>query len=72
MIKHLVNGEIILHNERHPEKFPKFHRKEKRDVGEVPRRRTVGVKRQESILASNQFPKFCPQPRIPREIHRIK
>jgi len=33
-----------------------------------PRRRIGGVKRGETNLASNQFPKYSPQPRIPREI----
>ena len=37
---------------------------------EVTRRRRGGVKRGESDLASNQFPKCSPQPRTPREIHR--
>ena len=39
---------------------------------EVTRRRKGGVKRGETKLASNQFPKCSPQPRIPREIHRVK
>ena len=34
MMKHLVNGEIILHSEKHPETFPKLHRKKKREVGD--------------------------------------
>ena len=39
---------------------------------EVTRRRRGSVKRGESNLASNQFPKCSPQPRIPKEIHRVK
>ena len=39
---------------------------------EVIRRRRGGIKRGESNLASNQFPKCSPQPRTPREIHRVK
>ena len=39
---------------------------------EVTRRRRGGVKRRETNLASNQFPKCYPQPRTPREIHRVK
>ena len=39
---------------------------------EVTRRRRGGVKRTETNLASNQFPKCSPQPRTPREIHRVK
>ena len=38
---------------------------------EVTRRRRWGVKRRETDLASNQFPKCSPQPRIPKEIHRV-
>ena len=48
---------------------------EKRKVGveiEVTRRRGGAVKRRETSLASNQFPKCSPQPRIPKEIHRVK
>ena len=39
---------------------------------EVIRRRRGGIKRGESNLASNQFPKCSPQPRTPREIPRVK
>ena len=39
---------------------------------EVTRRRRGGVKKGESNLASNQFPKCSPQPGTPREIHRVK
>ena len=38
---------------------------------EVTRRRRGGVKKGESNLASNQFPKCSPQSGTPREIHRI-
>ena len=38
---------------------------------EVTRRRRGGVKRRETDLASNQFPKCSPQIEIPREIHRV-
>ena len=34
-------------------------------------RRGGGVKRREINLASNQFPKCSPQPRTPKEIHRV-
>ena len=37
---------------------------------EVTKRRTWGVKRRDSDLASNQFPKCSPQPGIPKESHR--
>ena len=39
---------------------------------EVTRRRIGGVKRRKTNLASNQFPKCSPQPRTPKEIHRVK
>ena len=39
---------------------------------EVTRRRRGGVKKGETNLASNQFPKCSPQPGTPREMHRIK
>ena len=46
---------------------------EKREMKiEVTRRRRGEVKRGESSLASNQFPKCSPQPGTPREIHRVK
>ena len=42
-----------------------------REEIEVTRRRRGGVKRRETDLASNQFPKCSPQPRIPKKIHRV-
>ena len=39
---------------------------------EVTRRRGGGVKRRETNLASNQFPKCSPQPGTPKLIHRVK
>ena len=46
---------------------------EKREMKiEVTRRKRGGVKSGESNLASNQFPKCSPQPRKPRDIHRVK
>ena len=39
---------------------------------EVIRRRRGGVKRGETNLASNQFPKCSPWPRTPRDIHRAE
>ena len=38
---------------------------------EVTRRRRGGVKRIETYLASNQFPKCSPQPSITKEFHRL-
>ena len=46
-------------------------RRGRREI-EVTRRRRGGVKRGESILASNQFPECSPQPRTCKEIHRVK
>ena len=46
-------------------------RRGRREI-EVTRRRRGGIKKGESKLASNQFPKCSPQPGIPREIHRVK
>ena len=39
---------------------------------EVTRRRRGGVKRRETDLASNQFPKCSPQAETPKDIHRVK
>ena len=38
---------------------------------ELTRRRRGRIKREESNLASNQFPMFSPQPGTLKEIHRI-
>ena len=45
-------------------------RRGRREI-EVTRRRG-GIKRGERNLHSNQFPKCSPQPRTPREIHRVR
>ena len=45
-------------------------RRGRREI-EVARRRGGGVKRRETYLASNQFPKCSPQPGTPKEIHRV-
>ena len=45
-------------------------RRGRREI-EVTRRRRGGVKRRETDLASNQFPKCSPQPRTPKKIHRV-
>ena len=37
----------------------------------MARRRRGGVKRREMDLASNQFPKYSPQPRTPKEIPEL-
>ena len=46
-------------------------RRRRREI-EVTRRRRGGVKRRETNLASNQFPKCSPQPGTTKEIHRIR
>ena len=48
-----------------------IEKKRERKEIKVARRRRGGVKRRETNLASNQFPKCFPEPRIPKEIHRV-
>ena len=38
---------------------------------EMTRRRRGGIKRRETDLAHNKFSKCSPQPRVPKEIHRV-
>ena len=45
-------------------------RRGRREI-EVTRRRRGGIKREESNLASNQFPMCSPQSGTPREVHRV-
>ena len=45
-------------------------RRGKREI-EVTRKRRGGIKRDESTLASNQFPLCSPHPGTPREVHRV-
>ena len=45
-------------------------RRGRREI-EVARRKSRGVKRRETDLTSNQFPKCSPQPGTHKEIHRI-
>ena len=50
-----------------------LHGEEKReegDRGDQEKRR--GVKRRETNLVSNQFPRYSPQPGTPKEINRVK
>ena len=71
----LINSLCALNSLEHPERFTEFHRKEKRRGRreiEMTRRRRGGVKRGETNLASNQFPKCCPQPRTPSKIHKVE
>ena len=46
-------------------------RRGRREI-EMTRKRRGGIKKGETNLASNQFPKCSPQPGTPREIHRVK
>ena len=49
-----------------------IHREEKREEGyRDDQEEKRGVKRREIDLASNQFPRSSPQPRIPKEIHKF-
>ena len=45
-------------------------RRGRREI-EVTRRRRGGIKREESSLASNQFPVCSPQSGTPREVHGV-
>ena len=68
----VISSLCALHSLEHPERFTGLHREDRgRKEIEVTRRRRGGVKRRETDLASYQFPKCSPQPRIPREIHRV-
>ena len=54
-------------------RFIELHGEEKREEGDRgDQRRRGGVKRRETDLASNQFPKCSLHPGTPREIHRVK
>ena len=46
-------------------------RRGRREI-EMTRRRRGGIKKGKTNLTGNQFPKCSPQPRKPREIHRVK
>jgi len=48
-----------------------MEKKKGRTEIKVPRRRRGGIKREESNLASNQFPMCAPQSGTPREVHRV-
>ena len=49
-----------------------IEKRRRRKEIEVTRRRGGGVKRREISLACDQFAKCSPQPRTPRESHRVK
>ena len=50
-----------------------FHGKEKEEKGDRDdqEEKSGVVKRRETDLANNQFPKCSPQPGIAKEIHRV-
>ena len=53
--------------------FTELHGEETREEGDGgDQGNRGGVKTRETDLASNLFPKCSPQPRTPREIHRVK
>ena len=63
----VISSLSALHSLEHSERFMKLYREEKRRQGiEVTRRRRGRVKKGESNLASNQFPKCSPQSGTPR------
>ena len=63
---------MILHSHEHPERFTELYREEEREEGDRgDQEERGGVKRRETDLASNQFPMCSPQPRTPKEIHRV-
>ena len=50
--------------------FTELYREKKREEGDRgDQEEKSGVKRRETDLVSNQFPKCSPQPGIPKEIH---
>ena len=53
--------------------FTELHGEEKREEGDRGGQEDKrGIKRRETDLASNQFPKCSPQPRTHNEIQRVR
>ena len=54
--------------------FTELYREEKREEGDRggQQDKRAGMKRRETDLASNQFPKCSPQPGTPKEIHKVE
>ena len=67
MVKQLFT---VRDTQRGPQSYME-KRRVRREI-EVTRRRRGRVKRGETNLASNRFPKCSPWPRKPREIQRVK
>ena len=59
----IIKSLCALHSLEHPENFTELHREEKREEGDRgdQEERRGGVKRRETKLASDQFPKCPPQ-----------
>ena len=68
----VINSLFALHSLEHSERFTVLRGEEKREEGDMTKRRGGGVKRRETNLARNQFPKYSPQPGAPEKIHRVK
>ena len=72
----MITSLCALHSLEHSERLTELHREEKREEGDRGDQEETwgggaGFKRREIDLDSNQFPKCSPQPRIPKEIHRV-
>ena len=68
----MITSLCALHSLDFSEMLTELYREERgRKEIEVTKKRTWGVKRQETDLASDHFPKCSPQLRIPKEIHRV-
>ena len=59
----------VRDNQRGSQSYMEMRRR-RREI-EVTRRRRGGIKREESNLASNQFPMCSPQARTLREVHKV-
>ena len=69
----VINSLFALHSLEHSERFTEFHREKKREEGDRgDQKERSGVKRSMTNLACDQFAKFSPQPRTPKEIHKVK
>ena len=55
------------------QRFTELHGEEKREEGDRgDQEEKRGNQSRETNLACDQFPKCCPQPGTPKEIHRVK
>ena len=61
---------MFLHSEGHMERYTELHGEEKREI-EMTRRRRGGIKRGETDLASNQFPKCSTQSGSLRDVYEV-